>query len=141
MSVEDNCVFCKIIKGDIPSYTIYEDSEFKAFLDISPASKGHTILIPKLHVENLYELPDNLAEKIIIVAKKIAKGLKKELDYDGLNLLQNNGEVAGQSVFHFHMHLIPRYKDDKVVIKFVEEKDESLSLEELSKKIRKYVED
>lgn len=139
MKENDTCIFCKIVAGEVPSYTVYEDRDFKAFLDISPASKGHTILIPKIHADNLYELPNDIAEKIIVVAKKIARGLKKELNYDGLNLLQNNGEVAGQSVFHFHMHLIPRYKDDNVVIKFVEQKDEQSSLEELSLRIKKYM--
>lgn len=139
METMNNCIFCKIAAGEIPSYTIYEDQDFKAFLDIAPASKGHTILIPKQHATNLFELPDEIANKMLIVAKKIAVALKEELKYDGLNLLQNNGEVAGQSVFHFHMHLIPRYKDDNVVIKFVEQKDEQSSLEELSLRIKKYM--
>lgn len=115
---QDNCVFCKIVDGVIPSSTIYEDEDFKVILDISPASKGHAIIIPKTHVENVFELPENLASKVFAVASKVAKAMKAELQCDGFNILQNNGEVAGQTVFHFHMHLIPRYKEDQVTIKW-----------------------
>lgn len=112
--MEDKCIFCKIIVGEIPSNTIYEDENFKVFLDISPATRGHAVLIPKKHVENIYELEDEIASKALIVASKVAKAMKEELQCEGLNLLQNNGEVAGQTVFHFHIHLIPRYVHDTV---------------------------
>lgn len=108
------CVFCKIGAGDIPSETLYEDDDFRAILDISPACKGHTLLFPKQHYENLYDIPDELLQKAILLVKKIAKALRVTLHCDGLNLVQNNGVAAGQTVFHFHVHLIPRYDDDHV---------------------------
>ena len=137
--MKDNCIFCKIAAGEIPSYTIYEDDDFKAFMDISPASKGHTILIPKEHADNLFELDETVASKLLPVAVRIAKALKAELHCEGLNLLQNNGEIAGQTVFHFHMHIIPRYKVDKVVVKWVEDKYEGEPLDQLSEKIKKHL--
>ena len=137
--MKDNCIFCKIAAGEIPSYTIYEDNDFKAFMDISPASKGHTILIPKEHADNLFELDETVASKLLPVAARIAKALKAELHCEGLNLLQNNGEIAGQTVFHFHMHIIPRYKVDKVVVKWVEDKYEGEPLDQLSDKIKNHL--
>lgn len=107
----ENCIFCKIIGGEIPSSTIYEDKDFKVILDISPASKGHALILPKQHFANIYELPEDLAAKAMILAKKLAAHMTEKLQCDGFNLIQNNGEIAGQTVFHFHLHLIPRYKD------------------------------
>ena len=108
----ENCIFCKIAAGEIPSATIYEDEDFRVILDIEPASKGHALILPKNHYANLYELPDELAAKALIVAKKVVTKMTNILGCDGYNVVQNNGEAAGQTVFHFHMHLIPRYKDD-----------------------------
>ncbi|MCC8044048.1 MAG: HIT family protein [Clostridiales bacterium] len=116
--MECDCVFCKIAKGDIPSATLYEDEDLRVILDLGPASKGHALVIPRTHAANLFELPDEIAEKAIVVAKKIAVRLKEGLHADGLNLVQNNGEAAGQTVDHFHIHLIPRYKNDTVNIKW-----------------------
>lgn len=113
---QDNCIFCKIAAGDIPSATIYEDNDFRVILDIEPASKGHVLILPKEHYANLYELSDELAAKALIVAKKVITKMTDILGCDGYNLVQNNGEVAGQTVFHFHIHLIPRYKEDNVNI-------------------------
>lgn len=107
-----NCIFCKILAGEIPSYVIYEDDDFKAILDVDPATKGHTLLLPKNHAANLYELDEVTASKVIPTAKKIADKMKSALNCDGLNLVQNNGEVAGQTVNHFHLHMIPRYTTD-----------------------------
>ena len=112
----ENCIFCKIAAGEIPSATIYEDDDFRVILDIEPASKGHALILPKEHYANLYELPEELASKVLIVAKKVIASMTEIVGCDGYNVLQNNGEVAGQTVFHFHMHLIPRYKDDDVTI-------------------------
>lgn len=111
---EDNCIFCKIANGDIPSATLYEDGEFRVILDLSPASKGHALIIPKEHYANLYELSDELASRVFVVAKKMIIKMSEVLDCEGYNVVQNNGVVAGQTVMHFHMHLIPRYKDDNV---------------------------
>ena len=115
---DSNCIFCKIANGEIPSKTLYEDDSFRVILDISPASKGHAIILPKNHAENVYSLPEADAGKIYLVAKKVATAMQNVLKCDGMNILQNNGEAAGQTVFHLHMHLIPRYKDDKVQIKW-----------------------
>lgn len=111
---DDNCIFCKIANGEIPSATIYEDDDFRAILDLGPASKGHALLLPKEHYADLYALPDEVAAKALPVAKKIVSRMKDVLGCDGYNLVQNNGEPAGQTVFHFHMHMIPRYENDGV---------------------------
>ena len=111
---DENCIFCKIANGEIPSATLYEDDDFRIILDLGPASRGHALLLPKEHYENLYMLPDELAGKALPVAKKMITKLTEVLGCDGYNVVQNNGETAGQTVFHFHMHLIPRYKGDQV---------------------------
>ncbi len=111
---DENCIFCKIANGEIPSATLYEDVDFRIILDLGPASRGHALLLPKEHYENLYMLPDELAAKALPVAKKMITKLTEVLGCDGYNVVQNNGETAGQTVFHFHMHLIPRYKGDQV---------------------------
>ena len=111
---DENCIFCKIANGEIPSTTVYEDDDFRVILELSPASKGHALILPKEHYANLYELPDEAASKVLIVAKNVVAKMTKALGCDGYNLVQNNGEAAGQTVFHFHMHLIPRYKEDQV---------------------------
>ena len=113
---KENCIFCKIANDEIPSFTIYEDEEVRVFLDISPASKGHALVIPKKHFENIYDLDEATASKVFVIVSKIAKVLKTSLNCDGLNIIQNNEKLAGQTVFHFHMHLIPRYKGDTVSI-------------------------
>lgn len=115
MNLQD-CLFCKIAKGEIPSATIFENSEFKVILDKFPANKGHILIIPKEHIENIYEMDSELGGRLFSLATNIARILKKELNIEGLNILQNNGKVAGQTVFHFHLHLIPRYEDDQVDI-------------------------
>ena len=111
---DDNCIFCKIAAGEIPSATLYEDDDFRVILDIEPASKGHALILPKEHYANLYELDDELAAKAMVLAKKMITKLTAILGCDGYNVVQNNGTVAGQTVFHFHMHLIPRYHGDGV---------------------------
>ena len=113
---QENCIFCKIAAGDIPSATIYEDDDFRVILDIEPASKGHALILPKENYANLYELSDEVATKALLVAKKVISKMTDILGCDGYNVVQNNGVAAGQTVFHFHIHLIPRYKDDDVNI-------------------------
>lgn len=104
-----DCIFCKIIDGSIPAAKVYEDEDVLAFLDISQVTKGHTLVIPKVHKENIYELTPEIAEKLFKVVPKIATSIKEQFNPIGLNLLNNNGEAAGQSVFHYHMHILPRY--------------------------------
>ena len=112
----ENCIFCKIASGEIPAATLYEDEDFRIILDLGPANKGHSLILPKAHAANLYEMPDELAGKAMILAKKAACALQKGLHADGLNVVQNNGEAAGQTVHHFHIHLIPRYAGDNAGI-------------------------
>lgn len=116
---QDNCVFCKIIAGEIPSHALHEDEQFKVILDVGPATKGHALILPKQHYANLYELPEDMAADSIRLAKKMMMTMTDKLKCDGFNLVQNNGEVAGQTVFHFHMHLIPRYKNDGEILKYI----------------------
>lgn len=113
---DDNCIFCKLAAGDIPTNTVYEDDTFRVIMDASPATRGHSLIIPKDHFANLYEMDEEVAAKAMKLAKKMAVHMKEKLNCDGFNLLQNNEETAGQTVFHFHMHLIPRYKEDGVGI-------------------------
>ena len=107
-----NCIFCKIANGEIPSTTLYEDEDFRVILDLGPATRGHALLLPKEHYKNLFELDDETVSKVLGIAKKVGAKMVKALHADGFNLVQNNGEPAGQTVFHFHMHLIPRYEND-----------------------------
>ena len=104
-----DCIFCKIINGEIPSTKVFENEHVLAFLDISQVTKGHTLVIPKVHKENLFELTPEIAKEFYSVVPEIARAIKQEFNPIGLNSLNNNGEAAGQSVFHFHLHLIPRY--------------------------------
>ena len=109
---DDNCIFCKIAAGDIPSNKLFEDEDFIAILDLSPATKGHTLLIPKDHYPDLFSLPDDVCASVLQRGKKIAALLRERLGADGMNVMQNNGEIAGQTVMHYHMHLVPRYQTD-----------------------------
>ena len=111
-----NCIFCKIANGEIPSAPLYEDEDFRVILDLGPASKGHALILPKAHAANIYEISDDMAAKAMILAKKMTTKMTEVLKCDGFNIVQNNGEPAGQTVFHFHMHLIPRYEGDQVGI-------------------------
>ena len=116
---DDNCIFCKLANGVFPTNTLYEDEDFRVILDLGPATKGHALILPKDHYKNLYELPDETAGKVMKLAKKMAIRMTDKLQADGFNLVQNNNEVAGQTVFHFHLHLIPRYNDDGQKINWV----------------------
>ena len=107
-----DCIFCKIASGAIPSATVYEDEDFRAILDIAPAHKGHVIILPKEHADNIFSLSEETASKLLPVAKKVAKAVKEVTGCDGINLLQNNGTAAGQSVFHLHVHVVPRFDGD-----------------------------
>jgi len=111
MSHED-CIFCKIIEGELPSAKVYEDDHVYAFLDISQVTKGHTLIIPKVHTKNIYETPPEVAEELFARVPKLANAIKKTYNPIGMNLLNNNEKPADQSVFHLHIHLIPRYGED-----------------------------
>ena len=107
--IKEDCLFCKIAKGEIHSATVYEDSHFTVILDVNPATKGHCLIIPKEHFDNIYDLDGETAGKLFALATCIARAMRDALKCDGLNLVQNNGEIAGQTVNHFHLHLIPRF--------------------------------
>ena len=109
---EDNCNICKISNVEIPSATLYEDEDFRVILDLGPATKGHALILPKNHFANLFEIPEDIEAKAFVLAQKMATKMKKVFDCDGFNIVQNNGTTAGQTVFHFHIHLIPRYDKD-----------------------------
>lgn len=111
---DENCIFCKIAAGEIPSATLYEDDDFRVILDLGPASKGHALILPKEHYRNLYDIDDETLAKAALLAKKMVKKLTDVLGCDGYNVVQNNEPCAGQTVFHFHIHLIPRYEGDNV---------------------------
>ncbi len=109
---KDDCIFCKLANGDIPTNSIYEDDKFNVILDNGPATKGHSLILPKDHADNLFELPEETAADAMKLARKLGKHIMDTLGADGLNIVQNNGPVAGQTVMHFHLHIIPRYEGD-----------------------------
>ena len=135
--IKEDCLFCKIARGDIPSATIYESNDFKCILDVAPANRGHALIIPKEHSDNIFELDAEMAAKIFSFATVVAKAIKEETGCDGLNIVQNNGEVAGQTVNHFHMHIIPRFKDDDVKVTWKQHETESEAQNELACAIKK----
>ncbi|MFP4077529.1 MAG: HIT family protein [Candidatus Izemoplasmataceae bacterium] len=114
-----DCIFCKIIEGEIPSYKVYEDDHVYAFLDITQGTKGHTLLVPKNHLKNIYELDEATANHVFTAVPKVANALKKAFNPIGLNVIQNNDRPL-QSVFHFHVHLVPRYEDDGMTLSTID---------------------
>ena len=108
---QDNCIFCKIANGEIPTNTVFEDEDFKVFMDVAPATKGHALVVPKNHYADIYEIDPEVLGKAVKVGQKVIKHATKVLGCEGYNLMQNNGAVSGQTVFHFHLHLIPRYEN------------------------------
>lgn len=132
---DENCIFCKLANGDIPTATVYEDEYLRAIMDAAPANNGHIIILPKSHASNIYELEDEYVSRAFVLAKKLAVALKKLTGCDGVNILQNNGEAAGQTVFHFHVHVIPRFKDDDCTIVWKPTSYEDGEASEVAKKI------
>lgn len=136
MMRDDSCIFCKIANGEIPSATIYEDGEFRAILDLSPASKGHALILPKDHYPDVCGLDSAAAAKVLPLAAKLGAAMKKSLGCTGFNLVQNNGMDAGQTVFHFHMHVIPRYENGPVIAAWEPHPAEAGELAEIAEKIK-----
>ena len=132
--MKNDCVFCAIAAGEIPSFKVYEDDLVLAYLDINPFSKGHTLVIPKEHCTGLLDTPDEMLAALIARVKKVAAHLKTALPCDGFNILQNNGEAAGQTVMHIHFHIVPRYGKEN--ISFVSHEGDMTELKALSEKIR-----
>lgn len=110
----NNCIFCKINKGEVPCYKVYENNKAIAFLDIQPFAKGYTLVIPKNHFQDIHDIPEKDLQDVTLAIKHVAKILKEKLNVSGINILQRNGKGAGQEVMHLHFHLIPRFKNDKV---------------------------
>ncbi len=136
---KDDCIFCKIANGEIPSATVYEDGTCRVILDVNPANKGHALILPKEHFDDIYSMDAETAAKIFTIASEVAKAEKAELAPDGLNIVQNNGAAAGQTVFHFHMHVIPRYVKDTVNVTWLPGKSDSEELSALSQALRKRI--
>lgn len=134
--IKDDCIFCKIAKGDIPSATIYETGDFKCILDVAPANKGHALIITKDHYDNIFQLDAETAAKIFSFATVAAKAIKEETGCEGMNVLQNNGAVAGQTVNHFHLHLVPRNSNDGVNMSWAPKETESSEQQALAKAIK-----
>ncbi len=132
---KEDCIFCRIAGGEIPSKTLYEDEKFRVILDLGPATRGHALILPKEHYADLYELPEDTAAEAMRLAKKMAGIMAGKLHADGFNLVQNNGEAAGQTVMHFHLHLIPRYKNDGQHILWKPQTVSQEELEEIQKQI------
>jgi histidine triad (HIT) family protein len=108
----EDCIFCKVLAGEIPSEKIYEDEHAIAVMDINPWTRGHSVVFPRKHAENLYEIEDDELQHVAVAAKRVAASVRDALDCDGVNLLQSNGRAAWQTIFHLHVHVIPRYDDD-----------------------------
>lgn len=132
-----DCIFCKISGGEIPSTTLYEDDSFRVIFDLGPASKGHALILSKKHFDDVFSMDEETASKVFVVAAKVAKAMKEVLKCDGMNILQNNGTIAGQTVFHFHMHLIPRYEGDGINIGWTPKTADAEVLAQLSDAIGK----
>lgn len=134
---KEDCIFCKLANGDIPTNSLYEDDIVKVIFDLGPASQGHVLVIPKQHYDNIYSIDEDTAGHIFKVVSKIAKVLNKALDCEGMNILQNNGAIAGQTVFHFHMHIIPRYTNDSVKITWKPGETDSAQIQNIIDKVNK----
>lgn len=133
---DDNCIFCKIASGVIPSTTLYEDDQFRVILDLGPASRGHALILPKQHYADVCSLDETIAAKVLPLGAKIGAAMKKSLGCSGFNLVQNNGKAAGQTVFHFHMHVIPRYDNGPVIVSWAPGEASPEELSEVADKIK-----
>ena len=134
--IAKDCIFCKIAGGEIPSATVYEDSDFRVILDLGPASRGHALILPKEHYKDLCELDEAIASKVLPLAGKIGAAMKEALGCAGFNVIQNNGVEAGQTVFHFHVHIIPRYENGPAMVTWKPGDADSEELKEISSSIR-----
>ena len=136
MNSDPDCIFCKIIAGEIPSFKIYEDNETFSFMDINPANEGHALVIPKEHARDVYSVSDSAIAATVKTAKKIAAAVDRTLNPEGLNLLQCNGPAAAQSVMHFHMHVLPRRNGDDLKLNWGLEAGDMDAIGQLAERIR-----
>ena len=132
---DTNCIFCKIANGEIPSRTLYEDERFRVILDLGPATRGHALVLPKEHFADVYEIPEEWAAGAMKVGKQMALRMRERLHTDGANLIQNNKEAAGQTVPHFHLHVIPRYRGDGQHMLWKPQKATDAQLDEIMKEM------
>ena len=132
---DSNCIFCKIANGEIPSTTLYEDGDFRVILDLGPASKGHALILPKSHFKDLCEADSEVAAKILPLAGRLGRAMKESLGASGFNVVQNNGTSAGQTVFHLHVHVIPRYDGGPAMVVWTPGKEEAGELARTAEKI------
>ena len=137
--MRNDCLFCAILDGDLPSFKLYEDDHFYVMLDRFPKCLGHTLILPKSHAANIFELSEEDARNLIPLAQKVAAVLRQVLNFDGLNLLQNNGAAAGQQVFHFHLHLVPRMEKDNMVIQYPPLDPATEEFKEMMEKIKQAI--
>ena len=135
----EDCIFCKIIKGEIPCTKVYEDENIVSFLDIAPANKGHCLVVPKEHYETIVDAPDEIINYSMKVAKKISKAMSASLANEGFNVLINSKKVAGQLVPHLHMHIIPRFKGDGISLNWRPKKYRDKEIGEFAEKIKKFL--
>lgn len=133
---DKECIFCKIANGGIPSATVYEDADFRVILDLGPATKGHALILPKNHFSDVCSLDENIAARAFPLAAKIGSAIKESLGCSGFNIVQNNGASAGQTVFHFHIHIIPRYDDGPAIVTWTPGSPSKEELTEIAEKIR-----
>ena len=131
----NGCIFCKIAKNEIPSKKVYENSDTLAFLDINPANPGHTLVMPKKHAENIFDIDEDSLKSTISVVKEMARAIKEKMNAVGINIVQNNGKYAGQLVNHVHFHVIPRFENDNVIISYKRVQLSEKELDDLAKKI------
>ena len=134
-----SCKFCRIVKGLEPSWTVYEDELVMAFLDINPASIGHTLIIPKKHYENIYDISEKELKRVIVIAKRLAEVYREALGASGVNILHASGRDAQQDVFHFHIHLVPRYKNDELNLWYRTQPIRKAELSQITQKIRQHI--
>ncbi|HID87924.1 MAG TPA: HIT family protein [Anaerolineae bacterium] len=135
-----DCIFCAIVEGRAPAHVVFEDEETLAFMDIHPANPGHTLIVPKKHVPNVYELDDGTAAAVMRTAVRVARAVREALQPDGLNLLQSNGRAGGQAIFHLHMHVIPRWYGDGLHLARPPVGREQQTIEEVAARIREQLE-
>lgn len=109
---DENCIFCKIVKGELPSFKLYEDDSVVSFLTIAPINEGHALVVPKSHYQDFFDTPESELQKIISVGQKVSSAIKKAVNCTGINIVQNNGKSAGQEIMHYHLHIIPRFEED-----------------------------
>ena len=139
MTFDESCIFCKIVRKQAPASVIYEDETVMAFLDIRPLNLGHTLVIPKAHYVDIFDLPENQLSQVHKVAKQVSFAVKRATNADGISIIQQSGKAAGQDIFHLHVHVVPRFEGQKLP-HFSDLKEvERAKLEEMAKKIKQHL--